>query len=89
MSHHDTILYKKVGRAPAQPICSCDPNDPQIDALFAATKQNHIDHAIRSGSQMPVFSVSPGDAEKTSGKTEPVKDAKPTQDAGKDAKPKG
>lgn len=84
MSHHDTILYKKIGRAPAQPICTCDPNDPQLDALFAATKQHHISDAIRSGSPMPVFSVDPGDP------TFGVEVAKPVAkvEAGKDAKPK-
>lgn len=79
MSHHDTILYKKVGRAPAQPICSCDPSDPQIDALFAATKQHHIGDAIRSGSPMPVFSVAPGD----------LNVGNEVAKTGKDAKPKG
>lgn len=79
MSHHDTVLYKKVGRAPAQPICSCDPNDPQLDALFKATQQHHISDAIRSGSQLPEFTIVQGE-----GLKQPAK-----SDSGKDAKPKG
>ena len=85
MSHHDTVLYKKVGRAPAQPICSCDPNDPQLDALFKATQQHHISDAIRSGSQLPQFTIVPGDPNiGTEGAKAPTK-----TDSGKDAKPKG
>lgn len=58
---HDRVLYKKVGRAPEQPILSLDPNVPEIDSIVAAVKQRHISDALAGGSQMPTFRFTESD----------------------------
>lgn len=58
----DRVLYKKVGRAPEQPILSIDPGAPEIEAIVAATKQRHITEALAAGSQMPVFRFTEAEA---------------------------
>lgn len=52
----DYVLFKKVGRAPEFPIFSCPPDTPDREAIVAAIKQQHIQTALASGSQTPVFS---------------------------------
>lgn len=51
----DFVLFKKVGRAEEFPIFSCAPDTPDRDAIVAAIKQQHIQNALSSGSQTPVF----------------------------------
>lgn len=60
MSHVDTILYKKIGRADEMPIASFVVGSDGIGEQIAAIKAAHINDAIRSGSQMPVFRVESG-----------------------------
>lgn len=50
------ILYKTVGRK-TSPIVSVDADDKNGKDVLAATKQEHIAQALRSGSQMPTFEV--------------------------------
>lgn len=53
----NVVLYKKVGRADPQPIGSWDHNDSLLGDNIAAVKALHLQDAIRSGCQTPVFTV--------------------------------
>lgn len=59
---HDSVLYKKIGRTPEQPIYSADPATPDLDFMVTAVKQKHVIEALASGSPMPIFRFQPGDA---------------------------